>query len=87
MDTSNEAVSALANELGKNVKRPTEAEFLEGVAETFVAIEDTYNANASLKVRMKRMQILMDHCAGAIALRLIEIENDNNVEGETPDVN
>ena len=73
----------------KKVERPTEAEFLEGVAETFVALETTFNANASLKVRMKRMQLLMDHCAGAIELRLIEIENknDNNVEGDTTDVN
>ena len=76
MDPAAQAVSSLANELGKNIKRPTEAEFLEGVAETFVGIENTFNAVASLRVRMNRMQLLMDHCAGAIALRLVEIENE-----------
>ena len=56
---------------------PTELEFLEGIIETFVRLEDIFLSNSSLKTKMTKMQELMDFCAGAISLRTLELENKN----------
>ena len=59
-----------------DMKPPTESEFLEGVVETFVGLEDIFLSNSSLRLRTAKMQLLMDHCAGAIQLRLQDLENE-----------